>query len=151
MADKKKFDNTQLIGILLIGAIVLWMFYSKPEPTEEVVDETTTEQVDTSTTTPEKPIETPQETVVETTLSDSLQQVQKQNRLGAFAYATAKDGITTVSNDVLELKVNNKGGYIVEAKLLQHKTYDSIPVYLIKDGNSAVSYTHLTLPTILLV
>ena len=144
MADKKKFDNTQLIGILLIGAIVLWMFYSKPEPTEEVVDETTTEQVDTSTTTPEKPIETPQETDVETTLSDSLQQVQKQNRLGAFAYATAKDGITTVSNDVLELKVSNKGGYIVEAKLLQHKTYDSIPVYLIKDGNSVFNISFST-------
>jgi len=37
----------------------------------------------------------------------------------------------------LSLKINNRGGYIEEALLKNFKTYDSIPLYLIKDGKNA--------------
>src|SRR5690606_34304339 len=38
----------------------------------------------------------------------------------------------------------NKGGYISEARLTQYKRYDSIPVYLIKDGNASFNLNFTT-------
>ena len=146
---QKKLDSTTMIGLLLIGGILLWMAYSKPDP-EETQDTTSTEQTTTDTandaaaevTTP-APVE-----VVPETLSDSLKMVQSQNRNGRFAYAETivgdKDGTTTIKNEVLSLTVSNTGGYITEAKLLQQTTYDSIPVYLIKDGNNAFNVSFST-------
>ncbi|MEX2350007.1 MAG: membrane protein insertase YidC, partial [Flavobacteriaceae bacterium] len=46
---------------------------------------------------------------------------------------------TTHENDVIALKISNTGGYITEATLKNHKTYDSVPVYLIKDGNASLN------------
>jgi YidC/Oxa1 family membrane protein insertase len=44
--------------------------------------------------------------------------------------------VTTISNEVLELKVSNRGGQVVEAKLKTFDTYQGKPIYLIKDDNS---------------
>jgi YidC/Oxa1 family membrane protein insertase len=38
---------------------------------------------------------------------------------------------------LVSLKISNKGGQIVEAKMKNFVTYDSIPVYLVKDGNAS--------------
>jgi len=43
---------------------------------------------------------------------------------------------TILENEVLYLKINNKGGYISEVKLKKYVKYDSLPVFLIKDQNS---------------
>ncbi|MFD2516767.1 membrane protein insertase YidC [Salinimicrobium flavum] len=136
--EEKKLDINSLIGFLLIGAILIWMLYlnqSAPDAVEP--EETTTEQVETIPDQIE-PRE-PQEDVLQA--SDSAAIAQAQGRLGAFGYsatlASAKDEITTVSNDLLELKIANKGGYITEARLKEFKTFDSIPVYMIKDGNAS--------------
>ena len=63
-----------------------------------------------------------------------------KNRIGAFAYsaslASAQDEYTILENDVLYIKVNNKGGYFSEVKLKQFVNYDSVPIYLIKDQNA---------------
>ena len=42
-----------------------------------------------------------------------------------------------LSNEVLQLKFSNKGGYLSEVKLNKFVDYDSIPIYLIKDGNAS--------------
>ena len=139
MAERKKFDTNSLIGMLLMGGILIWiMYFNKPSEEEAAAQEAQQEQVEATpdvTTAPD--IATP---TFNNAATDSLGISQLQNRLGAFAYSgtlpSAREGVTTVKNDVLELQVSNKGGHIVEAKLLQHKTFDSIPVYLIKDGNS---------------
>ena len=113
MAERKKLDSNTIIGIVLIGAIVIWMSLNKPEPVEEVSSQQDTEQVKAPTPQVE---EQTQITQVPPVVSDSLRQVQAQNRLGAFSYGEttgkAIDGVTTVSNNVLQLKVSNKGGYI---------------------------------------
>jgi len=63
------------------------------------------------------------------------------SRLGAFAYAaslpSAIDHFTEIENEVIRIKINNKGGYIQEALLKKFKSYDSLPIYLIKDGKNA--------------
>ena len=144
MAEQKKFDTTSLIGMLLMGGILIWILYFN-KPTEEELQEREAqkEQVDTATSNP-----TPDPVVNDPTtyapVSDSIANVQLQNKYGAFAFAGTKEGITTIANDVLELQVSNKGGHIVQAMLLQEKTHDSIPVYLIKDNNSRFNMSFST-------
>ncbi|MFT5863546.1 MAG: YidC/Oxa1 family membrane protein insertase [Flavobacteriales bacterium] len=146
---QQKFDKTSLLGMLLIAGILIYMFFIN-KPTQEELDakkatETEiaaeTQSVDTTTVAAVE--------VLQATAGDSLGLAQLQNRVGAFAYAgtlaSAKEGATTtIASDVLELVVSNKGGYIVQAKLLKESTFDSIPVYLIKDGNSMMNVSFST-------
>lgn len=145
MEDKKTFDKNSVIGFVLIGLILILFMYLNP--TEEIAkEEKSTEQVET---TPEKSPVAP--TASDTTtapseiaggsLQDSVNAELAKREHGAFAYSALKDYaqddvITTIENEVLELKVSSKGGQIVEAKMKQHVTYKGAPVYLIKDGNA---------------
>ncbi len=132
--EEKKFDIQSLIGFFLIGGILIWMLYNNSFENEPgQTEKETTEQVQ------EVPANIPsQEQPAAAT--DSTTMAQAQRELGDFGYSStlpsATDNSTTIANDVLELTIDNKGGYISEALLTQYKTYDSIPVYLIKDGNA---------------
>ena len=142
--EEKKIDIQSIIGFILIGGILLWMLYNNtPEETE--ADEVTTEQV--ATEADKAPLKDRENTETRPT-SDSTSLADAQRRLGAFGYSetlsSAQGGTTTIENDVLELKIANKGGYIEEARLKNFKTYDSIPVYLIKDGNASLNMTFST-------
>ena len=149
--EEKKFDVQSIIGFLLIGAILIFMLYQN-QPSQEELDaeKAKQEQVDNEKENL-KEQSTENTAVVETVPGnpqDSLAQVRLQESLGRFAYSatlpSANDDVTTISNDVLELKVSNKGGFITEARLKKFKTYDSIPVYLIKDGNSRFNLSFST-------
>lgn len=142
--EEKKIDVQSIIGFLLIGAILIWMLYNNT-PEETAVEETTTEQVEGAS---DQPAVAEQEPETRTTQDDSTALADAQRRLGAFGYsetlASAQGGTTTIENDLLELKISNKGGYIEEARLKNFKTYDSIPVYLIKDGNASLNMNFTT-------
>lgn len=139
--EEKKFDKNSLIGFLIIGAILLWMLYMNKD--EQAKDEVTTEEVAEETSNVQDTTATRQITPTEinaVSATDSLAVEEIKNRLGSFAYSatlsSATDAVTTVENDLLVLKVSNKGGYIVEAMLKEHTTYTGEQVYLIKDGNN---------------
>lgn len=143
MEEQGKFDKNSVIGFLLIGAILLaWMYFRPAEETQ--VDKNPAQQTEIdSTSTPENPKSnaavvnnTPKQT-----LSDSLQLLVDQEKFGAFAYSSLQasqleQDYSILENEVLELKVTNKGGQVVEARLKEFDTYDGKPVYLVKDGNS---------------
>ena len=131
--EQKNFDKNSFIGILLLGAIMLWFMYTNQEelqptnaPTEQVVE---TSDIATPATT----------NTNNTVVGDSLKNVQLQNQLGAFAYGAvqATAGTSVLENDVLKLVVDNKGGQIVEALVKNYETYDSLPLYIIKDKNAS--------------
>ncbi|MDO6676764.1 membrane protein insertase YidC [Tenacibaculum sp. 1_MG-2023] len=130
--EQKKFDLNSFIGMLLLGGIMLWwMNTQKPEETPEAT--TQTEQTTDATTNTENNLT---DNVV---VNDSLQQIALQNKFGAFAYGASKsqEGNTTLENDVVKLTIDNKGGQIIEALVKNYKTYDSLPLYLIKDNNAS--------------
>ncbi len=151
--EDKKFDPNSLIGFILMGMILMWMFYNqsknakieqaKKETEQRVADSiqkvnaVNTKVIDTITI-ENSNLETPIEVAVNST--DSVARVQAQSRLGAFAYSTslnsAKDDTTTIENDVLKIVVSNKGGQIQEVLIKEHKTYDMKPLYLVKDHNA---------------
>ncbi len=138
--EEKKVDIQSIIGFVLIGAILIWMLYNNATEEEKVTEGTQTEQVQEETGSQDNLVKPPQEQDAEI-VGDSAALAQAQRNLGAFGYSatlpSAKGGTTTLENDLLELKISNKGGYIEEARLKEYKTYDSIPVYLIKDGSAS--------------
>jgi YidC/Oxa1 family membrane protein insertase len=147
--EEKKFDLNSLIGFVLIGAILVYMLYLQ-QPSQEEIDAEKQKSEQLTEKEEKKTEETPKETV---TLEEGIQEIASvnpgdslaldnlKNRLGSFAYsgtlASAKDATTVIENDVLELTVSNKGGYITQAKLKEHTTFTGEPIYLIKDGNNS--------------
>jgi len=132
--EEKKFDVNSFIGMILIGGILLWWMNStQPEVTPNT--ETTTEQIINS----DDIASQNNATSLPPVINDSLKQVEIQNQLGAFAYSevNSSEGTTTLENEVLLLKINNKGGQITEALIKGFQTYDSLPLHMIKDNNSS--------------
>lgn len=118
--------------ILLAGVMLYWLNTQKPEepitPTNEVNTETT------KTTAIEKDSAKTKEVVV----SDSIQNETLKNQLGAFAYSgiNAQEGETVLENDLVKLVIDNKGGQIKVAEIKNYVTYDSLPLYMVKDNNA---------------
>ncbi|GLB50505.1 membrane protein insertase YidC [Neptunitalea lumnitzerae] len=138
--EEKKLDTSSIIGIVLIGILMVIMFYTQSQDEEKAVTETKTEQVEKANkeVVTDANKEAKEETI---NFADSTEVAKYQQSLGAFAYSatlpSASNDFTELSNDKLYLKISNKGGQIVEARLKEFSTYDSVPVYLIKDGNAS--------------
>ena len=143
--EEKKLDINSIIGFILIFGIIMYMLWqNQPTPEElEAQEKAKQEQVakEEKAKTQEDVKQTTAEDFSAVQPTDSVQLATLKNKLGAFAYAStlpsAKDGETLVENDVLALKFSNKGGYLSEVRLKNFVNYDSIPIYLIKDNNSA--------------
>ena len=133
--EQKKFDVNSFIGLILLGGIIFW-WMSTQEPEIETPANTTTEVVDTNGTT-----NTVNQTLVNDTAfeNDSIKQVALTNKLGAFAQSaiSAAEGVSVLENNAVKLTIDNKGGQIVEALIKNYKTYDSLPLYMIKDNNAS--------------
>ena len=142
--EEKKLDLNSIIGFVLIFGILIWMMYTnQPTPEElEAEEKAKQEQVEA-----EKQVVTPEDKVVTKddfsvpAEMDSLQLESVKNKLGAFGYSatlpSAKANETVVETEVFQLKFNNKGGYLSEIRLKNFVTYDSVPLYLVRDNNSS--------------
>ncbi|MFC6858825.1 membrane protein insertase YidC [Zunongwangia atlantica] len=145
--EEKKIDIQSIIGFILIGGILIWMLYtnSLERPQEETNTPASTEEIASPANSNQQ---LANQNNANTPATDSAAIAQAQSRLGAFGYsatlASAEDNTTVIENDVLRLEVANKGGYIEEAVLKNYKTYDSIPVYLVKDGNAKFNLNFTT-------
>jgi YidC/Oxa1 family membrane protein insertase len=142
--EEKKLDINSIIGFVLIFGILLWMLYNnQPTPEElEAQEQAKQEQVEAEKAKEAQAAETLLTTSEDYSISnlqDSLQKAELQNKIGAFAYsvnAVNSEEETVLENEVLYLKVNNKGGYLTEVRLKNFVKYDSVPIYLIKDKNA---------------
>jgi len=150
--EEKKFDLNSLIGFVLLGAIMLWYFYTN-QPTPEEIAKQKTEQVQDSiqktqqTSIPKNKEVTTTESIV-VNPSDSLAFTQVQNKLGAFAYSaslpSAKAQETVIENDLVKIKISNLGGQVTEVLLKEFETYEMKPLYLIKDNNASFNISFAT-------
>ena len=135
--EEKKFDVKSIIGFVLIFGILIFMFYqNQPTPEELEAQKAKQEQVEAQNKAAETVVETPA-AEPSMNLQDSTSVAGYKNAVGAFGFNTPSEATTVLENDLVVLKVSNKGGQIVEAKMKKFVTYDSIPVYLVKDGNSS--------------
>lgn len=145
--EEKKLDINSIIGFVLIFGILLFMMYQNQPSPEEIEAQKNAEQEQVEA---EQKASKQNETVVTTSndytntkVLDSTERAALKSKVGSFAYALELSGedITTVETDVLQLKFNRKGGYLAEVKLKKYVDYDSVPIYLVKDNNSAFNIT----------
>jgi YidC/Oxa1 family membrane protein insertase len=136
--EEKKLDINSIIGFVLIFGILIFMFYqNQPTPEELEAQKAEQEQVEAVSKEAEKEVETaPINQSQPINLQDSTAVADYKSAVGAFGFTQASDGTTKLENEVLYLEVSNKGGQIVEAKMKDYVTHDSVPVYLVKDGNA---------------
>ena len=146
--EEKKIDSNTIIGFLLIGAILLFMLWQQQPTPEELAfqEEAKIEELATEAALNKAALTT--NNASNQSIEDSQSLSNLKNRVGDFAYSmtlpSATPAITTFENEVLALKIDNKGGFISEVKLKRYVNHDSVPVYLIKDGSSQFNLNFAT-------
>ena len=130
--EQKKFDYNSFIGMILLAGIALWYFNSNPP--KDIQEKESIEVVESSIDN-----NTNVKDVAPYFENDSIKRIALQNQLGAFAQSaiTGADGTSVIENNLVKLTVSNKGGQIVKALIKNYKTYDSLPLYMIKDNNAS--------------
>tara|TARA_R110002049_G_scaffold150790_2_gene314004 strand:+ start:3991 stop:5835 length:1845 start_codon:yes stop_codon:yes gene_type:complete len=143
--EEKKFDVNTIIGFLLIfGLFILWFNTTQPTAEEVEAQKAEKEKIEASVNDQEQSTET--EVVAPTlNLSDSTAVANYKGTVGAFGYTPTSDATTVLENDLVYLVISNKGGQIVEAKMKNFVTYDSVPVHLVKDNNATFGLSFSTL------
>ena len=132
--EEKKFDVNSFIGMILIGGILFWWMSSNQPEIDQNTETNTEKTINSDSTKKQNNL-----TNLPPVLNDSLKRVEIQNQLGAFASSiiNGNEGTTTLENELLLLKINNKGGQITEAVIKGFETYDSLPLHMIKDNNAS--------------
>lgn len=134
--EEKKLDVNSIIGFVLIFGILIFMFYqNRPTPEELEAQKAKQEQVEAQKAAEAAAVTQTTEQKPQIDLTDSLALAQYQGQIGAFGFTAPNTGETVLENDVLYLRISHKGGEIVEARMKNFVTYDSVLVYLVKDGN----------------
>lgn len=140
--EEKKLDLNSIIGFVLISGILIWMLWSNAPTPEELKEKEKKEQVEKQA----KEVKTVTSTVAATPVADSTKNAAAQAQLGSFGYSatlpSATDAVTEIKNEVLSLKISNKGGYIVDATILgfdQFEKNSKKAVQLIKDNNASLN------------
>ena len=148
--EEKKLDINSIIGFLLIGAILLYMLWQNQPTPEQLAEQEKAKQEQLATQAAQ--VATDALTLTDNAnnklTSDSVALARMKNKIGDFAYAlslpSATDTTTTFENEVLALKIDNKGGFVSEVKLKNYVNHDSVPIYLIKDGSSVFNLNFAT-------
>lgn len=119
--EEKKTDWKSMLGLALIFAIVAFMLFR---------NQAEKKQVEESTPATEIVAEAPSTAVV-------------QNDVPATPVASEGE-VIEFNNNLVDFKINTKGALINEALLKSFKTYDSLPVYLVKGGDHKFDLEFMT-------
>ena len=141
--EEKKLDLNSIIGFVLIFGILIWIMYQN-KPSEATIAAEKAKKELVAKENANKAVATKiAATPAVVPVGDSTQLAQAQKTLGGFAYSAslplAKEGLTTIENELVKLKIANKGGYIVEATLKSFEKFKKGSgqlVQLIKDNNA---------------
>ncbi|QBZ97727.1 membrane protein insertase YidC [Flavobacterium sangjuense] len=141
--EEKKFDFNTIIGFGLIFVIIVWMMYNNRDSELKEQQEKAKTEKAAKAAVAVTPKETTK-TITDTAVADSVKIQKLQGTLGSFAYSatlpSATANFTTLENDLVKLKIANKGGYVVEAILKKYEKFKKNSgqlVELIKDNNAS--------------
>jgi YidC/Oxa1 family membrane protein insertase len=150
--EEKKLDLNSIIGFVLIFGILIWIMYqNKPSEAAIAAEKAKKELVAKQNANKAVATQGATGTPAVVAVGDSTQLAQAQKTLGSFAYSatlpSAKEGFTTIENELVKLKIANKGGYIVEATLKNFEKFKKGSgqlVQLIKDNNANLNIQLIT-------
>ncbi len=143
--EKKKLDLNSIIGFVLIFGIMMWIMYQN-QPTQAEIDAKKAKQEQVEKAKKQEVLSATAPVADSNVPTDSVQVAKMQATLGSFAYSatlpSAKTAFTTIENELIVLKIANKGGYIAEATLKNFKQISKDSgklVQLIKDNNAGLN------------
>ena len=147
--EEKKLDVNSLIGFGLIFVILIYMFYiNQPTPEElaakQQADREAAAIQESSSSSQEADYTQAAQSIQDINPTDTTAVAAYKSSIGAFSFTPIVPGNTLIENDVLRVEVSHKGGQLVLAQNKKYNTYDSVPVYLIKDGNATFNISFTT-------
>jgi len=147
--EEKKLDVNSLIGFGLIFVILIYMFYiNQPTPEELAAKQQAEKEAaaiqESSSTSPEADYTQAAQSIQDINPTDSTAVAAYKSFMGAFSFTPIVPGNTLLENNALRVEVSHKGGQLVLAQNKKYNTYDSVPVYLIKDGNATFNISFTT-------
>lgn len=147
--EEKKLDVNSLIGFGLIFVILIYMFYiNQPTPEELAAKQQAEREAaaiqGNSASTEAADYTQSAQAIQDINPTDSSAVAAYKSSMGAFSFTSIVPGNTLLENDVLRVEVSHKGGQLVLAQNKKYNTYDSVPVYLIKDGNATFNISFTT-------
>lgn len=144
--EDRKLDVKSIVGFVLIGILLVWMIYNQTPSQEELNGEKAKkEQIEKAKQTkiPERKTAS---VIADSTVNDSVRLQALKGSLGAFAYSaslpSAKNNTTELKNELVTLKISNKGGYITEANMNNFEQFSKgskLRVELIKQNNASLN------------
>jgi len=143
--EEKKIDINSIIGFLLIfGILIFWFYQNQPTPEELEAQQAEKQKTEVQATEVKPDVADPGKVQQAIDLRDSASLENYKRTLGDFAFTEVSEGTTVLENDLLYLEISNRGGQITEARLKNFVTYDSVPVYLVREGNASFGLTFST-------
>jgi YidC/Oxa1 family membrane protein insertase len=147
--EEKKLDVNSLIGFGLIFVILIYMFYiNQPTPEELAAKQQAEREAaaiqESSSSSQDADYTQAAQSIQDINPTDSTAVAAYKSSMGAFSFTPIVPGNTLIENDVLRVEVSHKGGQLVLAQNKKYNTYDSVPVYLIKDGNATFNISFTT-------
>jgi membrane protein insertase, YidC/Oxa1 family len=146
--EEKRFDIQTIIGFVLLSVLFIWIVINnRPNEAEIAKQKAQQEQAEAAAANKAKAEAATAAASYQNIPTDSVALAAYKATLGDFAYSatlpSAKNAVTVIENKDLKLTISNKGGIPKEVLLKEFKTYDTLPVYLIKDGNAsfAIDFT----------
>jgi YidC/Oxa1 family membrane protein insertase len=124
--EEKKTDWKSMMGLAIIFVLVAFIFFRNAD--QNLVEKENLPQVETAA--PATPAAAP---------------MAVGNDSTAMVTSSAAQGeLLDFSNKLVDFKINTKGALIEEALLKSFKTYDSLPVYLVKGGDHQFDLQFMT-------
>lgn len=144
-------DKNTIIGFLLIGVVLLafsWLNRPTPEQVEaqrryqdSIAKVEYAAQLELQKQ--ENKSQEAEEALAD--LPDSLRVSRLQESYGVFADAmVGTEGYTVLENELVELRLSNKGGRVAYARLKEYDTYDAQPLVLFDEKESKFDLTLVT-------
>lgn len=143
-------DKNTIIGFLLIGLVLFgFTWLNKPSPEQEEAQRRYQDSIARVEMTKQLDKQKDENKNVSdnsfANLPDSVKEAQLKTNFGVFAEAmTGTEDFTVLENEVLELRVSNKGGRISFARLKDYKTYDGKPLILFEGKDASLDFTLVT-------
>lgn len=144
-------DKNTIIGFLLIGVVLLaFSWLNRPTPQQAEAQRRYQDSIakveyaaQLELQKQENKSQEAEEALAD--LPDSLRVSRLQESYGVFADAmVGTDGYTVLENELVELRLSNKGGRVAYARLKEYDTYDAQPLVLFDEKESKFDLTLVT-------
>lgn len=144
-------DKNTIIGFLLIGVVLFaFSWFNRPSPEQAEAQRQYQDSIAKIEYAQQQELQKQENksALVEdslVSLPDSVRAARLQRDFGAFGDAmVGTEDYTVLQNELLELRISNKGGRICYARLKEYDTYNSEPLVLFDESESKFNFTLVT-------